>query len=180
MLRVLNDFAREAYGDLSNHEDLTVVYKPSLEAAAESSDTQLPDIFRRRLAELQTKEIYQGMTLCGPHRDDLQFLLDKVDAGSYGSRGQQRSVALALRLAEMRYMTNRSGEQPILLLDEAMSELDEERRDLLLRIMEAHPQVLVTTATVSAFPLDFQERSTRLLVGGGQIEIQPALRARAS
>jgi DNA replication and repair protein RecF len=174
MLQVLNDFAREAYADLSGGEELSLVYRPSLDEAAEAADAHIKDIFCRRLEGLQTKEIYQGVTLCGPHRDDLQFLIDGTDAGSFGSRGQQRSVALALRLAELRYMTNRSGEQPILLLDEAMAELDEDRRELLLRLMDSHPQVLLTTATLAAFPQDFQDRATRLLVSRGAIDVQPA------
>jgi DNA replication and repair protein RecF len=180
MLRVLNDFAREAYADLSSGEELTIAYRPSLEEAVGASEVQLKALFCRRLEDLQTKEIYQGVTLCGPHRDDLQFLIEGADAGSFGSRGQQRSVALALRLAELRYMTNRSGEQPILLLDEALAELDEERRELLLHLMESHPQVLVTTANLASFPEEFQERSTRLLVSRGEIEVQEPVRARAS
>jgi DNA replication and repair protein RecF len=181
MLRVLNDFAREAYTDLSGlGEELTVSYKPSLEGAAETPDVRLADLFRARLAQNQTKEIYQGMTLTGPHRDDLQFTINDVDAQYFGSRGQQRSVALSLRLAEMRYMTNRTGEQPVLLLDEAMAELDEERRSLLLRLMESHPQVLATTANLDAFPAEFRDRASLMRVDNGSIEVQPPVRARAS
>jgi DNA replication and repair protein RecF len=181
MLRVLNDFAQEAYTDLSGlGEELTVSYRPSLEGAAETPDIRLAELFRTRLAQNQTKEIYQGMTLTGPHRDDLQFTINGVDAQYFGSRGQQRSVALSLRLAEMRYMTNRTGEQPILLLDEAMAELDEERRALLLRLMESHPQVLATTANLDAFPAEFRDRSSLIRVDNGAVEVQPPLRARAS
>lgn len=181
MLRVLNDFAREAYTDLSGlGEELTVVYRPSLSEAAEAPDLHLADIFRHRITQLQTKEIYQGMTLCGPHRDDLQFLINGMDAQYFGSRGQQRSIALSLRLAELRYMTNRTGEQPILLLDEAMAELDDDRRRLLLRLMETHPQVLVTTSNVAAYPQEFREGATQLGVETGRITIEPPVRARAS
>jgi len=180
MLRVLNDVAREAYMDLSNGEELSVSYRYSLEEAADVPDTDLVDVFQRRLQLLQTKEIYQGMTLCGPHRDDLQFQIDGNDVGSYGSRGQQRSVALALRLAELRYMTNRGGEEPVLLLDEALAELDEERRSLLLHLMDTHPQVLLTTATEASLPDEFRERSTLLSVSVGEIHTRPPARARAS
>lgn len=181
MLRVLNDFAREAYTDLSGlGEELTIAYVPSLEGAADASESHLADLFRARLAQLQTKEIYQGATLVGPHRDDLHFLVNDKDMQSYGSRGQQRSVALSLRLAELRYMTNRTGEQPILLLDEAMAELDEDRRRLLLRLMQSHPQVLVTTANIDAFPEAFRDAATVLRVDAGGIERRPPLRARAS
>jgi DNA replication and repair protein RecF len=181
MLRVLNDFAREAYTDLSGlGENLVILYRPSLEEAAESPDIQMADLFRRQIVQLQTKEIYQGMTLCGPHRDDLQFLVNGVDAQYFGSRGQQRSIALSLRLSEMRYMTNRTGEQPILLLDEAMAELDDDRRRLLLRLVEAQPQVLITTANLAGFPEDFRSRASLLQVDAGRITTQAPVQARAS
>jgi DNA replication and repair protein RecF len=181
MLRVLNDFAREAYTDLSGlGQELTIVYRPSLEEAAEAPDIRLADIFRQRLAQLQTKEIYQGMTLCGPHRDDLQFLVGDADAQYFGSRGEQRSIALSLRISELRYMTNRSGEQPVLLLDEAMAELDDDRRRLLLRLVDARPQVLITTANLDSFPQEFRDRATLLHVEEGTIAVQPPARARAS
>lgn len=181
MLRLLNDFAREAYTDLAGvNEELSVLYRPSLENAGDVPDIQTAALFRQRLIEIQSKEIYQGVTLCGPHRDDLQFLVDGTDVQYYGSRGQQRSVALSLRLSELHYMTNRTGEQPILLLDEALAELDNDRRRLLLRLMEGHPQVLATTANLDAFPLEFQERATLLRVSDGTIEMRPPSRARAS
>jgi DNA replication and repair protein RecF len=181
MLRVLNEFAREAYTDLSGlGEELRIIYQPSLEGAADAGEAHLAEMFRGRLSQLQTKEIYQGVTLVGPHRDDLQFLVNDRDAQAYGSRGQQRSVALSLRLAELRYMTNRTGEQPILLLDEAMAELDEDRRRLLLRLMETHPQVLVTTSNVDVFPQEFRDAATLLSVDPGRIQHRPPVRARAS
>lgn len=180
MLRVLNDFARESYSDLAGlNEALAIVYRPNLAEAAVVPDLQLADAFRGRLAQLQTKEIYQGMTLCGPHRDDLQFVINEMDAGSYGSRGQQRSVALSLRLGELRYMTNRTGEQPILLLDEALAELDDERRRLLLQLVEEHPQVLITTANLDSFPARFRQRATLLQVEVGKIEVQAPTSAHA-
>jgi DNA replication and repair protein RecF len=181
MLRVLNDFAREAYADIAGSgEELEIVYRPSLEEAAEASENKLDEILRRRLTQLQSKEIYQGMTLCGPHRDDLQFLVRGADAQYFGSRGQQRSIALSLRLSELRYMTNRTGEQPVLLLDEAMAELDEERRGLLLRLMDSHPQVIATTSNLDVFPEEFRRRATVLNVSPGRIAVTAPVQARAS
>ncbi|HZU14442.1 MAG TPA: DNA replication/repair protein RecF [Chloroflexota bacterium] len=180
MLGILNDFAREAYADLSSlGEELQILYRPSLEDAEHVPEIRLAETFRRRLETLQTKEIYQGVTLVGPHRDDLSFEINGVDAQSYGSRGQQRTIALSLRLAELRYMTNRTGEQPILLLDEALAELDEGRRRLLLRLMESHPQVIATTSNINGFPQEFRDRATLLYVEEGTIGVTPPVRARA-
>jgi len=181
MLRVVNDFAREAYAELAGlGEELSVLYRPSLEEAEQATDSHIASLFLERLNKLQTKEIYQGMTLCGPHRDDLQFTIADMEAQAFGSRGQQRSVAIALRLSELHYMTNRTGEQPILLLDEALAELDDDRRGLLLRLMDSHPQVLVTTSNIASFPTDFQEKCTLVHVDAGQAEIRLPVRARAS
>jgi DNA replication and repair protein RecF len=77
-------------------------------------------------------------------------------------------------------MTNRTGEQPILLLDEAMSELDDDRRRLILRLMETHPQVLITTSNIATFPQEFQDSASLFHVEDGQIAIQHPARARAS
>jgi DNA replication and repair protein RecF len=181
MLRVLNEFAAEAYADLAGlGEELVVSYRPSLEEIVDASDATIASLFEERLSALQTKEIYQGVTLCGPHRDDLQFTIGGVDAQSFGSRGQQRSVALALRLAELHYMTNRTGEGPILLLDDALAELDDDRRRLLLRLTDEHPQVLITTSNIESFPEEFRDRATLLHVHGGDLQIRLPLRARAS
>lgn len=181
MLRVVNEFAREAYTDLAGlGEELSVLYRPSLEAAVGVPDAHIAPLFAERLNQLQTKEIYQGMTLCGPHRDDLQFTIGGMEVQSFGSRGQQRSVAIALRLSELHYMTNRTGEQPILLLDEALAELDDDRRRLLLDLMDSHPQVLVSTSNVTSFPIEFQDKATLLHVVAGEAELRPPVRARAS
>jgi DNA replication and repair protein RecF len=87
------------------------------------------------------------MTLVGPHRDDARFFIDEVDAGIYGSRGQQRTVTLALKLAEVEFMRRRTGEQPVLLLDDVLSELDAHRRAFLTDALEDGPQQSILTAT---------------------------------
>jgi len=181
MLRILNDFAREAYADVAGiDEQLTIVYRPSLEAAADAASAELGRVFRERLDELQTKEICQSVTLTGPHRDDLQFLINGADAQYFGSRGQQRSIALALRLGELRYMTNRTGEEPILLLDEALAELDDSRRDLLLHLIESYPQVIATTSHLDAFPATLRDRASLRRVSPGHVETARSPQARAS
>jgi recombinational DNA repair ATPase RecF len=80
--------------------------------------------FRRTLAERRREEIARGMTLVGPHRDELRFLANGLDLGEYGSRGQQRTAVLALKLAQAQWMREHTGEDPVLLLDEVLAELD--------------------------------------------------------
>jgi len=108
--------------------------------------TAIAAAYRARLAASRADELRRGQTLAGPHRDDLAFTVAGVDMGTYGSRGQQRSVILALKLAEVELMREATGEMPLLLLDDVVSELDPERRRYLLQaVLDRKQQVLVTT-----------------------------------
>ena len=102
----------------------------------------------RRLAETADKEVWNGSTLIGPHRDDLVFELAGRDLASFASRGQQRTAILALKLAELDFLTELDGRPPLLLLDDVFSELDPERRSHLVRRISALPQAFVTTTTL--------------------------------
>jgi len=102
----------------------------------------------RRLGETADKEVWNGSTLIGPHRDDLVFELDGRDLASFASRGQQRTAILALKLAELDIVTALDGKPPLLLLDDVFSELDPERRSHLVRRIAALPQAFVTTTTL--------------------------------
>lgn len=109
-----------------------------------------------RLQQLRSEEIQRGVTLIGPHRDEFRFLSASIDLGIYGSRGQCRTAVLALKLAELRWLQQRTGEVPILLLDEVLAELDPQRRyDLLARLNQLE-QALLTTTDRSLFDSTFQ------------------------
>jgi DNA replication and repair protein RecF len=108
-------------------------------------------------------ELRRGQTLVGPHRDDLAIELDGVDARAYGSRGQQRLLALALRLAEVLPVTEAAGTAPVLLLDDALSELDPGARDNVLREAHAAEQVFLT----SPEPLAVSGAARWIVEGGG-------------
>lgn len=122
-----------------------------------------------RLRATRSEEIARGMTLTGPHRDELRFLASGIDLGIYGSRGQARTAVLALKLAEMEWMRARTGEWPILLLDEVLAELDHHRRRALLnRLVEADQSVLTTT-DLTLFPPEFRNKATVWEVKAGHI-----------
>ncbi len=106
------------------------------------------DALARRLAETADKEIWNGSTLIGPHRDDLVFEFAGRDLASFASRGQQRTAILALKLAELDLLTELDGRPPLLLLDDVFSELDPERRSHLVRRIAALPQAFITTTTL--------------------------------
>lgn len=105
---------------------------------------QLEALLRRELAEDPGREERAGHTLSGPHRDGFGFTLDGESAAVYGSQGQLKGVLLSWKMAESRYLEARSGEQPVLLLDDVFSELDEVRSRQLLRLTEGFEQVIMT------------------------------------
>ena len=105
------------------------------------------DALARRLVETAEKEIWNGSTVIGPHRDDIAFDLAGRDLASFASRGQQRTAILAFKLAELDVLTDLDGHPPLLLLDDVFSELDPERRAHLVRRIAELPQAFVTTTT---------------------------------
>src|SRR6266849_4488127 len=110
--------------------------------------------YRVQLREARRKEIHQGVCLLGPHRDDLEFVVNKVNMLTYGSRGQQRTAALSAKLAELAYMRASTGDEPVLLLDDVFSELDHWRREYLLLQVLQHEQVLLTATDLTGFPAE--------------------------
>jgi len=115
-------------------------------------------------------ERLRGMTTIGPHRDELRFLANSVDLGNYGSRGQIRTTLLALKLAEVNWMKARTGEWPVILLDEVMAELDLERRADLLTYLGESEQVLFTTTDLNLFTPQFAQQAEIWKVQGGTIQ----------
>jgi DNA replication and repair protein RecF len=113
--------------------------------------------FLSRLGELRSEEIARGMTVTGPHRDELRFLGNGIDLGDYGSRGQVRTTLLALKLAEVNWMKERTGEWPVMLLDEVMAELDLQRRADLLQHVAESEQVMFTATDLKMFTDGFVE-----------------------
>ncbi|HLF27200.1 MAG TPA: DNA replication/repair protein RecF [Anaerolineae bacterium] len=126
--------------------------------------------FRAQLRERRNEEIGAGLTLIGPHRDDFRFISDQIDLCIYGSRGQQRSAVLALKLAEVEWIQAKVGDWPILLLDEVMAELDAQRRAFLLARLNRVHQSLITATDPNLFDEDFRARARLLQVTAGRVE----------
>lgn len=165
----IDNLAREVHHGLSGGaERLQVVYQPSIGTGATSSD--LERLFRKALHQSKRREAAQGVTVVGPHRDSLQFLINGMDAGKYGSRGQQHTVALSLRLAEAKHLRNEVGDAPILLLDDVFSELDPHRRKYLLESITVFQQVIISTIELDYFNPSFRSRATLFRVRQGEIE----------
>lgn len=160
MIDALNEQVSELQSTLSGGlERLQIVYRPSFRLDRNWNTLEALENYRTQLREARRREIHQGVCSLGPHRDDLEFLVNGVNMLSFGSRGQQRTVALAAKLAELAYMRQVTGEEPILLLDDVFSELDLQRRAYLLREVLHHQQVLMTTTDFSGFPPEILEKA---------------------
>ncbi len=130
---------------------------------------EIQDGFLAKLKTIRGEEIARGVTTIGPHRDDLRFVINKADVSDYGSRGQIRTTLLALKLAEVEWMKERTGEQPVILLDEVMAELDASRRADLLRYVTQDSQVLFTATDLNLFAAEFTEGAEIWDVKGGVV-----------
>jgi DNA replication and repair protein RecF len=152
-LRLLDDLAgplARAHAEIAPEEAaasrLAIRYATNAPALPGESPR---DALARRLVETADKEVWNGSTLVGPHRDDLVFELDGRDLSGFASRGQQRTAILAFKLAELDLLTDQDGRPPLLLLDDVFSELDPERRSHLVRRIADLPQAFVTTTTLA-------------------------------
>ena len=122
-------------------EEVAIIYQGAKEQDLEALRAELREALSRR----REQETQLGYTLCGPHRDDLKFILNGEPAELYASEGQLRTVLISWKLAEVRYMEEQTGQQPVLLLDDAFSELDSGRIGELLDIVGEFEQVVATT-----------------------------------
>jgi DNA replication and repair protein RecF len=160
MIHALNQEVDELQSTLSGgKEHLQIIYRPSFRMNPDWNIGESLENYRVQLREARRREIHQGVCSLGPHRDDLEFQVNGINMLSYGSRGQQRTVALAAKLAELSHMRQVTGEEPILLLDDVFSELDLQRRAYLLRQVLHHQQVLMTTTDFSGFPPEILEKA---------------------
>lgn len=147
----------------------------NIDTPVDRSGLKLEDIragFVERLALLRREEIARGMTTIGPHRDELRFLANGIDLGNYGSRGQIRTALLSLKMAEVNWMKEHTGEWPIILLDEVMAELDLERRADLQAYLGGQAQVLFTTTDLNLFADDFAGEAEIWEVQGGNVSVR--------
>lgn len=142
----------EAYGVISGGEALSCSYVCTLgENLEEMGRDELRDVFLDRLEAGRAEDLRRQQTCVGPHRDDVLFVVGGRDARAFASQGQQRSVVLALKMAEVELAGEILGSRPILLLDDVMSELDEARRAAVVRFVGEGIQTVVTTTNLGYF-----------------------------
>lgn len=150
-------------------ETLSILYKPSLDVSEEFDSSKMITIFENQLETVKQREIDRGVSLVGPHRDDIQFGVNGRDVQTFGSQGQQRTTALSVKLAEIELIYSEIGEYPILLLDDVLSELDDYRQSHLLHTIKDKVQTFVTTTTTSGIDHQTIKEADSFLVNSGEI-----------
>ncbi|WP_424348804.1 DNA replication/repair protein RecF [Latilactobacillus sp. 5-91] len=149
-LQKMEKWAQKLHQEITkDREVLTFKYQSQIpEVQLDQSVEELYQQFQTLYEKQQTREVEQGTTLIGPHRDDVQFLVNDKDVQAFGSQGQQRTTALSVKLAEIDLMKAQTGEYPILLLDDVLSELDDLRQTHLLKTFQNKVQTFLTTTSL--------------------------------
>ena len=167
-IEALSDAARPIHEQLSGSDGrLVLTYRPSVDFD-EYQDVR--DLSRGILETVQSQrasEIMAGHSLAGPHRDDIAASIDDMEVGTHSSRGQSRTVVLAIKLAEAEMLSNLSGDQPVILLDDVMSELDPTRRQQALDRISTYEQALVTTAEPTLAEMFGERDMNRITIDSG-------------
>lgn len=164
----LSPLVAEAFDRLESVDSLGLTYI----ATVPFDERPTADTFAFALNQVRHAELRAGMTLVGPHRDDVKITMNGVEMAKHASRGQARLAALGLRVAEARLMEERRTDPPVVLFDDVLSELDEHRRSLVLEETIRHHQTLVTTADLAQVPSRFLEGAHRLRVHGGDVSYE--------
>ncbi len=166
-----SDLSRVIHAQLTDGaEVLAVEYKSSLGRIEGTSEAEIAEQFRRRLGEVRSEELRRGVTLAGPQRDDALITANDIDIRTYGSQGQQRTAALSLRLAELEMMEETAQEPPIVLLDDVMTDLDEDRRTHVFEMTIGRCQTFATTASLKFFEEEFVREGKLFEVANGMVK----------
>ena len=174
-LNRLQEFARPIHALLTEDaEYLGLAYKPSLPLAGEPDADEIRTAFAEALRAARGEERRRGVTVVDPHRDDLVCLVNGYDVKTYGSQGQQRTVALTIKLAEVELIRDMTDEPPICLLDDVMSELDEQRRSHLFDVTATARQTFISGTDLAGLPPELLRGADIRRVRAGTVAYQPS------
>ena len=165
----ISPLAENWHKEISNGtEKLEINYLPNIsidrEEPQEVQQAFLDKIEQRRMAEQQL-----ATSVVGPHRDDVELKINHTPAKSYGSQGQQRTLVLAIKLAELQLIEDVIGEPPLLLLDDVLAELDPNRQNQLLEVIQGRFQTIITTTYLHSFDTQWLKSSQIMKVEGGKL-----------
>ena len=173
----VQDISKLTYKNMMNisngQESLTIKYKSSVLESLNIADETEEGFTEENLTKVMMKksfdDIMRGSTKIGPHQDDLGFYINDLDAKMYASQGQQRSIVLSLKLAEINYLKSKTGTYPVLLLDDVLSELDKNRQLKLLDAINENVQTFITTPSISDIKEDLLKKAKVFKIENGNI-----------
>ena len=167
-INLINENVSNIYKDIIGINNFKVVYETNIEFD-NFDDNYLREKISKKYKESLNKEIENGMTLYGPHRDDIKFLIGEDDIKIYGSQGQQKVAIISLKLSEISIFKNITGSNPIILLDDVFSELDMKTRNKLIKYIDNNIQVIITTNDTKGLNKKFIDSSKIFNVVKGKI-----------
>lgn len=171
LLEILNNLAKGVIDKIPINGKLEICYSTSMSVEKKDKIKEIEDEMLRKLKERQKRDISIGVTTIGPHRDDIKITIWGRDARNYGSGGQQRMIALSLKFAELNFYNEKLGKKPILLLDEVLSELDENKRRALLTISQDVKQTIITSTHYPQLLKTKKSKISTYLVENGKIKV---------
>ncbi len=154
-LKEIEKLARQKHQTISDTEELSIKYDCSFLGDETYEIEEIQQAFKDSLEERRTEEMRRCQAYIGPHRDDIIFHINNLEATKYASQGQQRTIVLALKLSELDMITDKTGEEPILLLDDVLAELDDIRQNYLLKSINSNTQTIITSVDTILFEDEF-------------------------
>lgn len=176
-LKFLKELLRHAqikHTEISNNESLTMIYNSKVLDNIDILNMPIPEVdeisklFEARLEKRKSEEIIRGMALVGPHRDDVSFFINNIEAKKFASQGQQRTIVLALKLSELLLIEEKINEKPVLLLDDVLAELDDLRQGYLLDAIGSEIQTIITSVDTLQFKEDYLKKVDILTIKDGE------------
>ena len=156
-LKEIEKIAQEKHSTISQSEQLTIKYDCNFLNEDDIEIEEISEKFKQKLEERKKEEIQRGQSLVGPHRDDIIFYINGQESTKFASQGQQRTIVLSLKLAELDIVTQKTGEPPVLLLDDVLAELDDIRQNYLLKTINESTQTIITSVDTLLFDAKFLE-----------------------
>ena len=163
----LEKIAKIKHSSMAENEDLKIKYNTITDEFCSVLD--LNNLIYEKLNEIKEEEIRKAQCLIGAHRDDIDFYINDIDSKKYASQGQQRTIVLALKLAELQIIKEKINETPLLLLDDVLAELDNIRQNYLLSAIDDDIQMIITSVDTLAFDDEFLKDVDIIKISKGKI-----------
>ena len=168
-LKEIESITKTKHSKISSSEDLTVKYSCNFLEDEDFEAEVIVEKYKQKQLERTELELIKRQTLIGPHKDDITFFLNNNDATKFASQGQQRTIVLALKLAELDIIADKIGESPVLLLDDVLAELDEVRQNYLLKSIDNGIQTIITSVDTLLFDDEFLKNVDIFKIDAGRM-----------